>query len=362
MFNDILNYNDKLSSATYRKWLSDFADSKRVYPQIIELDPTTNCMLACPECISAELLNGKSIPKEIMYSMIDNFSEHNVKGLIFIGGGEPLMYPRFGSLLNYAASKGLKNGITTNGVLIDKYLESIAKNAAWVRVSVDSSNASSFQIARPNRVPNVFDRIINGMRELAKIKTGLLGYSFLLLETRGFSNAKELYDAASLAKEIGCDYFEYKPMVDGMHFLTKYSDEFLNTVWEMQDKMKTLETDDFKIMMPQSMEMYRKDNLNQPKNYHECPLIKLRSLVTPTGVYPCPYKRGQLKYSLGNIDENNDFYSLFDKSGVYEHLDPSRDCQFYCIRNDINEFLFNLLSGDIKVDELPVSSIKDVFV
>ncbi|WP_404379257.1 hypothetical protein [Lactococcus lactis] len=64
MFNDVLNYNDKLTASTYREWLKDFSNNKVVYPQIIEIDPTTNCMLACPECISAELLNGKSIPKK----------------------------------------------------------------------------------------------------------------------------------------------------------------------------------------------------------------------------------------------------------------------------------------------------------
>lgn len=360
---NILKYDEKLFSTNYRNWLNEFVlDEKFVCPQIIELDPTTNCMFACPECINAELLNGTAIPQNKIYQMIDEFSQLGVQGIIFIGGGEPLMYPNFDKLLAYSKNKGLKNGITTNGLLIDKYLETISECAEWVRVSMDASTSESFQIARPSRIKNSFARIIKGMENLARNKTGLLGYSFLLLETRGFNNAGEIYDAAKLAKEIGCDYFEFKPMVDQNHYLSKYSVEFLKTVWEQQEKMKELENETFKIMIPHSMDMYKTKGLSQKKEYHECPVMKLRTLVTSEGIYPCPYKRGQRKFNMGKIESSflETYKTGFEK--INSVLDPSKDCGFYCIRNDINEILLKLLTGEIELTKIGTTKTTDVFV
>ena len=62
------------------------------------------------------------------------------------------------------------------------------------------------------------------MKRLARTKQGLLGYCFLVVErarSNGdvLSNAGEIYEAAEIAMDIGCDYFEVKPMVDTQHNL-----------------------------------------------------------------------------------------------------------------------------------------------
>lgn len=360
---NILNYQNKLFSNNYEEWLNNFEQGKEVFPKIIELDPTTSCMFSCPECISANLLNGKTIKQDNMYHLIDEFSEVGVKGIIFIGGGEPLMYPRFGELLKYSSSKGIKNGITTNGLLIDKYKEVIANNCEWIRVSIDASNEKSFQTVRPNRVPNSFNRIIKGMEQLSKIKKGLMGFSFLLLETRGFENASELYEAAKLAKEIGCDYFEYKPMVDNNHYLVEYSEQFINEVKIQQGKALDLEDETFKILKPKSMELYfNKAELKQPKAYRQCPVTRLRTLVTANGIYPCPYKRGFEEFNMGDVSKGFKETYRDGIEKVYPVLDPSKHCNFYCIRNDINEILLSILLGNTKTKDVSFNQVDDVFV
>lgn len=359
---DILNYESKLFSKNYEAWLNNFKDGENVFPQIIELDPTTSCMFSCPECISANLLNGKRLDRKLIYNLIDDFSTVGGKGIIFIGGGEPLMYPRFGELLEYSFNHGIRNGITTNGLLIDKYLEQIANFTEWVRVSIDCSNETSFQIVRPNRSCNSFQRIIDNMKRLSKIKKGILGFSFLLLERDDFENISELFDAAKLAKDIGCDYFEYKPMVDENHFLTSYSKKILNILKKQEEKMKTLEDDSFRILKPKSMEMYDGTTLNQMKSYNQCPVMKLRTLVTVNGIYPCPYKRGFDEYNMGNIKNGflNEYHDGMEK--IYPKLDPSKCCNFYCIRNDINEILLKILNNDIDLKDKEFKSVNDVFV
>jgi len=55
------------------------------------------------------------------------FKESDVKGVIFIGGGEPLAYPASGELIKYFGEHDISIGITTNGTFINTYMDEIAK-------------------------------------------------------------------------------------------------------------------------------------------------------------------------------------------------------------------------------------------
>jgi MoaA/NifB/PqqE/SkfB family radical SAM enzyme len=359
---EILNYSNKLVSKNYKEWLFDFHDKKVIYPQIVELDPTTNCSFSCPDCISANLLNGPTFSQESIHDLVDELSDIGVKGIILIGGGEPMMFPKFDKLLKHCNNNKIHVGITTNGLLIDKYVEEIALFTDWVRVSLDASNEETFQKIRPNRVKNSFSQILSGIKSLNQIKKGLVGISFLLVESDTINNCSELYDAAILSKNLGCDYFEYKPMVDENHFLVKYSDVFLNEVKKQEELMNSLNSENFTIIKPHSIEQYKKEKQTQPKHYHECPVMKLRTLVTPNGIYPCPYKRGFEDLNFGKVECNfkEVFESEFDS--IYKKVDPSWDCNFFCIRNDINEFLLDVLEDNINLQTLSFDVNDDVFV
>lgn len=361
---DVLNFNNKLVSNNYKSWLYDYSENKKTYPLIIELDPTSSCMFSCPECINADITNSKrAFSTQQLKSLINDFSKVGVKGIIFIGGGEPLLHNGIGQAFNLCYEKGIKIGITTNGLLIDKYASEIAEFADWTRVSVDASNSQSFLRVRPNKFKDSFDKIIDNMYQLSKIKNGLLGYSFLLVEQKDFSNVNEIYDAAKLAREIGCDYFEFKPMVDIKHFLFKYSSEFLMNLERQMEKVVNLQTPNFKIVSPKSVFKYSQENLEQPKEYKECPIAKLRTLVTPYGIFPCPYKRGNEKFNMGEINES--FINTWESKStqdILRSLDPSKDCTFNCIRNELNMFLLSVKDNPLLLDKISFSDNNDVFV
>ena len=149
------------------------------------------------------------------------------------------MHKDFSKILYLCKKLNIKIGITTNGLLIDKHMEAIAKFADWTRVSMDAGNPKTFNVVRPNRIKNSFNIICKNISTLSKIKNGKLGYSFLLIENKklNYSNVSDLFQAAELAKNLGCDYFEYKPMVDENHFLVKYSDEFMNELDNITKKI-----------------------------------------------------------------------------------------------------------------------------
>jgi len=355
MERDRFDFLRKLFQGNIRPQLEAYVNDSLRSPLLIEFDPTTACNFACPECISAGLLNKASIPSERIAGLMSEFARGGVKGIIFIGGGEPLAHKCMPAPLRDAHNFGMAVGLTTNGSLIERHLDTIAECVDWTRVSVDAGTATTFDSVRPNHLVKGFDRVLGQMQKLAAVKRGALGYSFLIIQRRVcgseqgnatapngdaiFTNAHEIGEAARRAKEIGCDYFEYKPMVDSAHYLMPFSEDLRAIVREQDAICRRLETDDFAIIAPASMELLSvADDPRQPKKYAICPAMELRTLVTPSGVYPCPYHRGREDKRLGPVPEMpfDIWWQSDERKRAMARTDPRTDCNFYCIRHRTN--------------------------
>lgn len=359
-----LNFVNKLVSHNYRQWIEDFAKGNDCYPQIIELDPTSRCMYLCECCINSDIINKtEPIKKDEIIKFVDEFCEFGGKGIIFIGGGEPLMYPNIGDIFEYVYQKGIKIGITTNGLLIDKYINEISRYAQWTRVSIDAASEQMYQKVRPCKYKDAYKRVLENCKKLVSVKRGTLGFSFLIVENEHYCNVDEIFSAALLAKQIGFDYFEIKPMVDENHFLYKYTTDTLEKAFAQLDEALYLNDDRFQVIYPKSLKKYNEDSLLQDKKYSTCPVMKLRCVVTNHGIYPCPYKRGYQKFNMGSISDGYEKFVHSDKyKKVLKELNPERDCRFFCIRNDINNMLDMVKNGQIDYKKLDYTENSDVFV
>ena len=154
-------------------------------PFVIELDPTTVCDLACPGCISGDLLNQKNpldrgFSKEKMKEIINDIIKSNVAAVILIGGGEPLGHPTTIELIRELGKKGIQIGLTTNGTLMGRYIDTIAEYVSWTRVSMDSASDEMFRNLRPTKTgKSKFSIVIENMKQLAKKKKRYFGIFFL---------------------------------------------------------------------------------------------------------------------------------------------------------------------------------------
>lgn len=334
-------------------------------PLVVELDTTEVCNLACPGCISEDLVSNRtSFSRERLLEVGKELYEIGVKAVVLIGGGEPLAHPAVGELIEYFGTHDISVGITTNGYFIPKYMDVISNYASWTRISMDAATAETFNKLRPAKDgKNKFDEIVEAMRQLAKVKKGNLGFSFLVrTEADGFgieSNVHEIYDAAVLARDIGCDYFEVKPSysyVGGQnHSLVKHTKERMEEAKIEIDRLKDLGTDKFKIITAINLN----DSLNcvqsvQEKDYQYCPAADLRTLICPSGVYVCPYWRGKSDFRIGNAIENSikDIWKSERRAKVMRDLNPITKCDFHCLRNETNQEIIRMRrtkKEDIKV-------------
>lgn len=320
-------------------------------PFVVELDPTAACDLACPGCISEDLIAlGNRFTDDRLLELGQEMINFGVKAVILIGGGEPLAHRKVGELIALLGKNDVHIGITTNGSFIDRHLDMIAEYSKWTRVSMDAATEETFARLRPTKganAKNKFQKITSNMRLLAQVKKGKLGYSFLIqtpADGAGIeSNIPEIYPAAVLARDIGCDYFEVKPSyqfrqgVD--HALTKHPRELMEQARTEIARLDELESDTFRVMRAINLE----PSLNgvdtpQAKGYKGCPSTQLRTTVTPTGVFVCPYWRGKEHMRVGDAVTQSfkDLWLGSRRAEVMERLDASKDCNFHCLRNDTN--------------------------
>lgn len=342
-----LDFIAKMLQADLRPYIDQYVkDRTLAAPVVVEFDPTTACNFQCPECISLNLLNKGEFSPQRTREMLNDFHRAGVRGVIFIGGGEPLAHTGMPDPIAHAKALGMAVGLTTNGTLIGKYLNVIAECVSWTRVSVDAASQATFSSFRPSRMPDSFHRVLTNIELLAKAKTGLLGYSFLVMERVNdagmvTTNAHEIVKAALLARDTGCDYFELKPMVDEHHNLIQLSDYTRNLVLAAIGQIADIETENFRIVYPKSMShVMISAETDQPKRYTSCPTIEMRTVVTPSGIYPCPYKRGHSENKLGSAHLSfAEFWPSAERKDRTHRIDPSRDCPFYCIRHESNLLL-----------------------
>ncbi len=325
-------------------------------PLIVELDTTESCDLACPGCISEEIMAENKLSSKRLLDLGEELKSIGVKGVVLIGGGEPLAHPAVGDFIRFLGENDIAVGITTNGTFIHKHMEEIARYSNWTRVSMDAATDEMFRILRPTKGGgSKFNLILRNMEELSKRKTGKLGYSFLIrteIEGDGLvSNIHEIYDAAKLAREIGCDYFEVKPSYqyrnNAVHSLVKHDPKRLEEAKKEIERLNDLVTEDFSIVKAITLDASLRggEETLQPKDYHICPATELRTLITPSGVYVCPYWRGKSQFNVGDILSSSleEIWHSERRKEVQAWLDPSKHCGFNCLRHETNLEVFSII-------------------
>jgi MoaA/NifB/PqqE/SkfB family radical SAM enzyme len=337
------DYLAKLFNANNRAALRDYFSGYLNGPLVVDFDPTTACNFTCPECISANLLNKDKISAERIEELMHEFARAGVKGIVFIGGGEPLAHSCMPRPLRLAHDVGLEVGLTTNGSLIERHMEAIADCVAWTRVSMDAGTEATFATFRPNKIHRSFEKIVRAMERLARIKKGALGYSFLMMQRatgdQFVTNVSELAAACEIAKNIGCDYFEIKPMFDMDHALIPFAPQIEKIIDEQIAICRSMATPTFDVITTASVQHLRESfDPNQPKNYSFCPTMELRTTVTPSGIYPCAYHRGRSDKVLGTVFDGpfDEFWKSAERRRAAQNTNPSQDCHFFCARHRLN--------------------------
>ena len=135
-------------------------------PYMVMFETTLMCNMFCEYCIFGE--EGKfndlksRAERDRIFRRIDEMCEMGSFALSF-SGGEPLLNPYTGDYIAYAADLGLWTSMPTNGLLIRKYAEGIAR-LDMLEVSIDSLNPQRFAKRRGlDGLPQIPDNLEYGL-------------------------------------------------------------------------------------------------------------------------------------------------------------------------------------------------------
>jgi MoaA/NifB/PqqE/SkfB family radical SAM enzyme len=122
---------------------------------------TTRCFAKCATC----LWRGDCPEERDTAKIIDFYSRAKKMGFVSttFWGGEPLLREDIFEILRGCQNLGLVTGLITNGHLLPKYHELLARRLDFLIVSVDIPNREHDRL---RGVPGMFDNIVTGLNQI----------------------------------------------------------------------------------------------------------------------------------------------------------------------------------------------------
>jgi len=118
----------------------------------IYLEITTKCNLACPFCPSSDEKNHFDMDIKKCKEVIDKIKD-NVEILYFHVLGEPILHSNFSEIVEYAHQNGLKLGLTTNGVEINKITKVMLEEEYFEKINISLQCLIKFSNERRKKYP-----------------------------------------------------------------------------------------------------------------------------------------------------------------------------------------------------------------
>lgn len=332
----------------------EWKNSGSTRPILFEIDPSNVCNHNCPWC-SFSSLRAESkdmLCFDMAKKILNGLEKLGVKAINWTGGGEPLVNPRIVEMIEYAKQCGMDQGMFTNGYLLnDKNMEHVIKKLDWLRVSVDAFDGDSYHIEHGTPASS-FDKVIDNMRKAVKVQDRCtIGYGFIMTE----NNWNGVEQAIILAKDIGVDYIQIKP-VSYRPGNKQISTDLVNEMHKLAKSLTHFSDDNFDVIVAD----YRFEDMkmeDRGRKYTKCMSHCFQGAIGADGkVYFCDHHKGEKDYEIGDINECKDHWSTSDviekiwngdkRKKVIDFVNSTdlSQCQDCCRNHELNKFLWNTVN------------------
>lgn len=113
------------------------------------ISPTSICNLNCEFC-SVKNRKTNALNLKTIQQYVEDLIPIGLKSIVITGGGEPLMYSRINSLIEWLYDKDISVGLITNGTASDRLSQDLWKAFAWIRISLNAYNGKNIKIPLEN--------------------------------------------------------------------------------------------------------------------------------------------------------------------------------------------------------------------
>lgn len=277
-----------------------------VFPVSVELDLSLRCNHGCDWCSfdGWRQRNWVNFPTERALTLIDELAECGVRSITLTGGGEPLVHPDAGKVMQRIAARGLEWGLVTNGFLLRPDIRAtIAASATFVRVSLDAGRTETHQRIHKAPAPQL-GVILRQMNDLVREAPALtVGASFCVFD----SNIDEIQTAALLLKAIGARYLEVRPVYPttwrgGRQDDAGISDENIARAQAEIAEAKA-RYDDVRFSVIGMIDRFEAVQSFRHRDYYDaCRITGLSTVISADGnLYACCVHRGLEPFKGGSV-------------------------------------------------------------
>lgn len=130
--------------------------------KMLHLQLTRKCNLHCRFCGQSHIEPAGAMRLADWLFVLDQLREYAPDATVVLWGGEPLLYPYFCEVVQYAAERHISLELITNGTEIVRYADLLRKHFCRIYVSVDGPQPVHDAI----RGRGVFARMKAGLEEL----------------------------------------------------------------------------------------------------------------------------------------------------------------------------------------------------
>ena len=327
------------------------ADKKITAPIYSRIKPTNRCDHHCSfcayvpdnECSVSETINMRDeIPRSKLLEILSDFKDMGVKGVIYSGGGEPLIYPPILEMMRKTLDSKIDLSIITNGQRLNGEKAEILNEAEWVRVSISENDAKLFSETR--KVPESwFHKVINNIERFSKTKNPdcELGVNYVVHQ----DNFDRVYDSVKFFMNLGVNHIKFTP-VGGPNFKEYHKSIKENVLSQIEKARTDFSTSDFTVY-----DTYENDfnltGLNE-RTYSHCHFMQVVPVIgADSCVYFCHDKTYNTKGILGSLKDKS-FKNLWfseEAAKIFRDFDPRISCRHHCTYD-----ARNILTGKIIED------------
>jgi|GEM_PF-2823569 len=288
----------------HRDRVVEWVETGDTVPVTWELDLTNECQHRCHLCQGGRYPVGAHMGNEQIDRTIKQVAALGGRGLIFTGGGEPVLHDHLDAALALTTASGMDAALITNGGAGPRAWNVAVEHCTWVRFSMDAWDATSYK--QTHGVGKAAWKQALGAIEscVAAKKHGQadVGAAFLC----DAENETGMVAAARLARELGVDYFQVRPY----HTTPKMERQRLDVerimtphFWERLHEAQRLGTSTFAVFasLPKYRRIEAKDFV---RHYTKCwGQSFAATIAADCRLYLCCHARANQWLCLGDLTE-----------------------------------------------------------
>ncbi len=172
----------------------NFMAGRSFPPKAVTFRISGQCNLYCQMCNFRHTgyLDSHMLPIDIFKKVIDEVAPHKL--FVAFTGGEPLLHPNIIEAIRYTKERGLYCSLVTNGWFLARYAEDlVGAGVDMLSISIDGPKEMHDRIRGRE---GLYDRIMEGVREVRKFKEGPLFFFSTTIQSDNYTLLERVVEDA----------------------------------------------------------------------------------------------------------------------------------------------------------------------